>query len=516
MADKKRRAPLPPSNPVHGTQNGGNQIPVREINNPAYVEVDGSQQGKKMTVPLPDYDTLFPQKRHGVQGQTRWDHIIAEVNQRHRDVPPDFLGQEMSVDGPEEHGPSIRSSLPQENPALWHYQTHLTPQETKPVSSKKVAPPAPPKAATSPYPRPVADPGQRQGQNVAHQSPIEPNPSAVPGPVNANSSRESLSVRSRDEARKALQPPTAPRPPSQMDWANTTPDDQRKAQVTVNKEAPIAKPRQKVSGNEPVQQGDSAVTSVVSLNSNIQALSSSNMSSMDKKGRWTQETSAEFDPFPSTDLLPKDPWTQVKQNQEVDDLFTGSVHKEQKFEDRGMTADDLNNIFSGEKPADPFAIIDGGDSNKEGVYRKNDEDSKKVSPAFERWRQREATTHSDNKTFKSQQIPENKEETITTANQSLSTRNVKNESVKQKLQADAKTLSHLNGREDPFEAEPFTITSAWNPSEPLQVVMEEPEAQEESLSGGKMPLRAWVSPSEVQPIGAQNSNGDGLAFTPRR
>lgn len=489
MADKKRRAPLPPSHPVHETQIGGNNAPVREINNPAYVEADGSQRVKKASLPLPDYDTLFPQKRHGVQGHTRWDHIIAEVNQRHRDVPPDFVGQEMSVDGPEEQKPSIRSSLPQETPALRHYQTH--PQETKPVSSKKVAP-APPKAATSTHSQPRADPSQRESQNVAHQSPMGP---AVPGPVSANTSRESLSVRSR----KALQPPTTPRPSSQMDWVNATPDDQRKTQVTMNKEAPTAKPRQKVSGNEPVQQGDSAVTPVVSPNGNIQALSSSSMSSMNTKGKWTQEDFPEFDPFPSSDLLPKDPWMQVKQNQEVD-IFTGS--KELKIEDQGMTAEDIDNIFSGEKPADPF-----------GVYRRNDEDSVNDNPAFGRLRQNEATAHVHNKTFKSQQIPENKEDTtITAADQSLFARNVKNESVKQKLPADVKTLSHLNGREDPIEAEPFPVTSA----EPLQVVMEEPEAQEESLSGGKMPLRALVLPSEVQPVSAQNSNGGGLAFVPRR
>lgn len=509
MADKKRRAPLPPLHPVHGTQNGGIHVPVREINNPAYVEVDGSQQGKKMSLPLPDYETLFPQKRHGVQGQTRWDHIIAEVNQRHRDVPPDFLGQEMSVDGPEEHGPSTRSSLPQENPALRHYQTQ--PQVTKPVSSKKVAPLAPPKSATPPDPRPVADSSQRRSQNIARQSLMQPNPSAVPGPVNTDaSSRESLSVRSRDEARKVLKPSHAPRPASQMDCATTTPDDQRNVQVTVNKDAPRAKPRQKASGSEPVQQENSAVTPVVSLNSNIQTLSSSSMSSMDKKDRWTQENFAEFDPFPSTNLLSKDPWTQVKQNQEVDDLFTGSVQKVQTLEDRGMTADDLSDIFSQEKLPDPFAVFNGSDLNREGEYRK---DSEQASPAFQRRRQNEILPST---TFKSQQVPAYKEETTTTANQSLSARTVKNESVTQKLQADVKTPSHLNGREDPFGAEPFTVTSARSSLEPLQVVMEEPEAQAESLSGGKTPLRAWVSPSEMQPVSAQNSNGGGLSFTPRR
>ncbi|KAG8012169.1 Rab11 family-interacting protein 1, partial [Nibea albiflora] len=152
MADWKKRAMLPP-HPVQGSQTGGNLASVREINNPAYVEVDGSQQGKRMSLPLPDYETLFPQKRHGVQGQTRWDHIIAEVNQRNRDTEPELLGPEMSVDGPVEHGHSLRSSLPQESPAARHHQTQ--PQEPKPVSSKKAPAPAPPKYVSPLHSQPV-------------------------------------------------------------------------------------------------------------------------------------------------------------------------------------------------------------------------------------------------------------------------------------------------------------------------------------------------------------------------
>ncbi|XP_070760569.1 proteoglycan 4 isoform X3 [Enoplosus armatus] len=504
MADKKRRAP----------------IPVREIKNPAYVEADGLQQGK-ISLPLPDYETLFPQKRHGVQGQTRWDHIIAEVNQRHR-VTPEFLGPEMSVDGPEEHEP--RSSLPQESPPLRLYQTHT--QETKPTSSKKVAAPAPPKSVAPLHPRSVEDSNQRQSQIIAHQSPMRPNPSVVPGPVSTDSSsRESLSVMSSDGARKVLRPSPegtyAPRPSSQMDWDTTTPpNDQRK--VPMNKEAPTARPRQRVSGKEPVQQEDSAVTPVVSdknTNSNIQT-SSSKMSSLDNKGRQTKENFVDFDPFPSSELLSKDPWAQLKQNPEVDKLFTGNVQKEQKLEEQGMTADDLDNIFSQEKPTDPFARFNGSDSNEHSKSRQRDEDSKQVSPAFQRRNSQRrtqilpSTTHSDNKTSKSQQEPAYKEETTITSPQGLA-RDVMKEPTTLK-QADVKTPSNFYGGEDPFGAEPFTVTSASTSTEPLQVVMEEPESQAGGLAGGKTLLRAWVSPSEVQPVSAQNSNGGGLALTPRR
>lgn len=507
MADKKKRAILPPSYLVPGIQNGGNHIQNKEINKSPYGEVDRSQQGRNIAVPLPDYETLFPQRRHGVQGETRWDHIIAEVNQKHRDTPSDFLGQEMSVDGPEEQEPSMMSSPPQKNLALRHYQTQ--PMNTKPVSSQQLVPPIPPKAVATPYPRPVPDSSQRQS-HIVTRSPAGHNPSAVSGPmITKASSRDSLSVRSRDDVTKVLKTSSAPQPASQMDLLNTTaPDDQRNAQITVNKEAPRAKPRQKVNENESV----SAVTPVVSKNGNSNTTTSFS-SSADQKGRWTEENFAVFDPFPNTDLLSQDPWAQLAKNQEVDGLFTGSLQNEQKLDDRGMTAEDLNGIFSQNKPADPFDIFDGGISKKQDEYKKKDEETKQVSPSFKRRTQNQihpSITHSDNKTFKSLNSPT----TITKADQGLFVRNAKNESVAQKPQADVKTPSIE--KEDPFGAEPFTVFPTRAFSDSLQVVMEEPETQTESWSGDKMPLRAWVSPSEGQPVSAQKSSGSGLAFVPRR
>ncbi|KAI3371911.1 hypothetical protein L3Q82_006784 [Scortum barcoo] len=474
MADKKRRAPVPPSHPLHGTKTGGSQGPVREINNPAYVEADGSQQGKKMSLPLPDYETLFPQRRHGVQGQTQWDHIIAEVSQRNRDVPPQLLGPEMSVDGPEECEPRLRSSLPQESPAVRNYQTQL--QETKPVSSKKVPAPAPPKTAAPPPSQSVADSSQSKSQNIDPQ--FVTRPSAFPGAVSTDaSSRESLPLKSRDGARKVLHPSPAvtqaPRPTHQTDWDTTTPPaDQRKAQVTVNKEAPTAKPRQRVSGQDPVQ-NDFASTPVLSDKnsySDIQILSSSGKNREDKKGKQTKENFLDFDPFPSTELHSKDPWAQLKQNQKVDDLFTGSVQKEKRLEDQGMTADNLDSIFTQDIPADPFESFNARESDKHTEYSEK-EISKQVSPAF----------HRRNSRRQKQSLPYTSHSSI----------------------------FHVG--EDLFGAEPFTVTSASTSMEPLQVVMEEPASQAGGVSGGKALLRA-----EVQPVSAQNSSGGGLALNLRR
>ncbi|KAL6114439.1 rab11fip1 [Pungitius sinensis] len=471
MADKKRRAPVPHSYRAHGGQNGRKNASVGEIVNPSYVERD--EPDKTASPPLPDYDTLFPQKRHGVQGHTRWDHIIAEVNQKHR------VFSEMSVDGPEEDEPSVTVPLPQESPAVRLYQTHSQP--TKPGSSRKVTAPTPPKVVATPDPRSVADSIQSHSQNAPEQ--WRPNLPAASAPV--STSRESLPPISRDATKSALLPSVgamrSPRSASQMDPEAATPNDEREVRVSEDKEAPTAKPRQRASGKEAVQQEDS-----------------------DKfidNGSGTRGV-VEFDPFPSTELLSKDPWAQPKTNQEADPF--SRVQKEQRVGDWLMNPDNHDDLFSHEKQADAFA------------------DSDQVSPVFQRRNSRRQslpfTTHSDGKTSTSLKEPEYKEETTlaTQTTEVLSARGARNRAIAATPSADVRTQSDLNGSKDPFGAEPFisTLTS----SEPLHVVMEEvePASPSEGLSAGKAPLRAWVSPSDVQPVSAQSSNGGGLALTQRR
>lgn len=454
-----------------------------------------------MSVPLPDYETLFPQKRHGVQGQTRWDHIIAEVNQRHRDLPPEFSGPEMSVDGPEDHGRSVRPS-----PHLTH-ETQT--QETKPVSSKNVA--APSKPLAPPYPQLTADFNQRQ--NTVSKTVMQPNQPVVPATNKDTTSRESPSKEvMRPETRKALQPPSAPRPVSQWNGSSVSTNDQNANQVTENNAAPKARPRQRTSGHETTQPINSAVTLP---NSNNQVLSNSSMSSTSKKSSWPQESFADVDPFPSTDLFPKDPWALVKRNQQTDDPFRGRAQKDQKIEDLGMTSGDLDNIFHQDKAMDPFAVFNGRSSKEEIVYRGKDELSEQASPTFQRSRQSEippSTTLSNNHIL--QEVSTYVEETPTSkVNQGFSAPLVNSESVTPKQHADVKTASDVNVQDDPFGTEPF---NAWSSLHALHVVQEEPESQAESLSGGKAPLRAWVSPSDVQSVNAHSSNGGGLALTLRR
>nr|XP_019949514.1 PREDICTED: rab11 family-interacting protein 1-like isoform X1 [Paralichthys olivaceus] len=492
MSEKKNKAPLPPMYHLHGNQTGGNNISVREMRSPSDVEADGSQQGKKISIPLPDYESLFPQKRHGVQGQTRWDHIIAEVNQRQRDTAPELLGPEMSVDGPGEHEPSPRSFTSPESPAMRDYQTQ---PETKPVSIKKAPAPAPPKSVLSPQ-------SISQNQYTAHQSGMRPNPSAMPGSRNTDfSSRESLSGMSSEGARKALQPSPAAilRPSIQMD--TSSPEDQRK-------DAPTAKPRQRASGKEPTQKEVSAADQ--NKNINAQTLFSQSVKSMDKKSGQAKENLVEFDPFPSNELIFREP--QAQRN-----LFTGNIQKQQKPENQGMTADDLDNIFSQDKPTDSFVRSSGSDSNNHSQKR-TDYDSEQASfHAFQRKnsqrRSLKSKTPLDEKGPESQKEPASKEGTTkTAAKQDLVTNDVRKEPVALQPQADVRTQSSLYRAEDQFGADPFAAPSALTSSEPLHVIMEEPGA----LSGGKTFLQSWVSPSDVQSVSAQNSNGGGQALTARR
>lgn len=472
MYDSRRKA-LPP---LYETQNGeDHHAPARENRNSGHVEAGGPQQGKKGSLPLPDYDTLFPQRRHGVQGQTRWDHIIAEVNQRNRDAPPVLLGPEMSVDGPGEQDPKRQSSLSQESPSVGRYKSHS--QEAKPISSKKAAAPAPPKSGLSPNPTTVghSSPGQTS------QSVKGPNPTTAPRLMNPGASN-GLSGMSREETNKVLDS-HVPRPSSQMDSA--PPVEQRRSSAD---KAPTAKPRQRVSVRESAQE-----QSVYDGNTTgtTQTSSTAGVSDMDSEGRRGKENILLFDPFPSTELLSKDPWAQLNQSREMDSVsvFTSSVHKEKKPEDRGMTPNDLDTIFSQDVSSDPFAGFNDHKNGEEISQRSVVDDPEQMSPAFQRQNSQRWKRHS---------------------------RDVTNEFMTPTKAADTKEQTHVSGEESSFSSEYFTAPSTFDSSDSLQVIMEEPASQAGVLSGGKPPLRAWVSPSEVQPVSAQNSNGGGLAVTSRR
>ncbi|XP_047238032.1 rab11 family-interacting protein 1 isoform X2 [Girardinichthys multiradiatus] len=502
MADQRRRSPLPPLYSVHRTQPGESHVPVRDFKNPAYVEDDGSQQ-RQVSLPLPDYNMLFPQKRHGVQGQTQWDHLVSELSQKHRDSTPECMGPEMSVDGPVEQ-PNPRLHETQENPAIGKHQV------TKPVSSKKVAAPAPPRHASSQVSPSVVVSSERQGQKITPHSLLRSSSPAVPSSVQTSTTSSGTS---KDGGSKGLysSAPAAPttRPPSGL-AADTTPlDEQRKPQVASNKEAPTAKPRQRVSGQEPANQEESAAKA------SIQTLSNSNMSGMKKRESFEQSNQ-----FSSTEHLSQDSRAQLQHDQEVD-IFSGNLQREQKSEKRAGMPENSDNTFNQEKTVDPFVHLNSNDSVKLSESRKKDEQSNLGSPAFQRRNSSRkkivpSSVRSEN-IFLPQQEPGSKEDTASpTTNQVVSARRAANAFTPRQPESHLKQQSRLYGKEDPSPAEAFPATSAFPSPQHLSNLLEEPPTQAEHLSGGKSLLKAWVSPSEPHSASTQSNNGSGLGLSPRR
>ncbi|XP_007563767.1 rab11 family-interacting protein 1 isoform X2 [Poecilia formosa] len=483
MADHRKRSALPPSYPAQRTQPEENQVHVREFKNPAYVDDDGSQQ-MKVSRPPPDYNMLFPQKRHGVKGQTQWDHLVSEFSLKHREDAPELMGPEMSVDGPvEEQRPRLQ--VTQETPAIKKHQ------ETRPVSTKKVAAPAPPKHMASQVPPAVVDSSQRHGQKITPQSLLRSSSPAVPLSVKASSTSTG---KSKDGERKEPYSSAAATPtPSRLAASDTTPtDDQRK--VASNKEAPTAKPRQRASGAKPANEEEPAAKA------NIQALSSLNMSGLNKKEK---ENIAQTNQFSSSERLSQDTMAQLKHEQEAD-IFSGNVPREQKPDKTGGMPGNSDNTLNQDKPS---ADVNGFDSVKQGESRKKDEQSNPGSPAFQRRnssrRRILPSSIRSESVFMPKQEPGPEEATaLPTANQVVSGRGLSNASVPPQPE--------MHWEEDQSLAEPFAATSAFPSSQPLSVLLEDPATQAENMSGGKPLLKAWVSPSEAQPV----SSGQGLS--PRR
>nr|XP_057926155.1 proteoglycan 4 isoform X2 [Doryrhamphus excisus] len=494
MTDRTRRSPLPPLYPIYETQTGGIQIPSKEVKNPRHTE---ESTEPKLSLPLPDYETLFPQKRHGVQGHTRWDHIIAEVNQRHMDYPPELMGPEMSVDGPE-NPEEIGSSIPEES--LGHFQTHS--KETKRISLKKGADRPLPKPVLTLHSRSVSEENIQQ----TDESLIRRVPQVPAGILNDDiSKRESLPELPRSKSKKALQPPLL-RPTTGI------PADQTKGPVTTDKEVPTARPRQRVSMKEPTEHFSSTIPDLADVHASSinQKLPSLSLSEMDKSSRQGKETISEYDPYPTSDPLSTNAWVPEKPARNLDGLYA----RISKPENLGMTADDLADVFSDEKPAGRFT-----NGNDQTSANKVEDDSRPISPVFQRRNSQKTQKQSmlsrsnSQKALKFQPNPAAEEQT-TIHEQELPTRNVVIESITQRHPADGRAQIHLLEREDPFGGDPLAVTSAFPSSEPSSVVMEEPSSEIQVFSVRK--TRALLPPSQADFISTQSSIGGDLTNTLHR
>ncbi|KAI1900841.1 hypothetical protein AGOR_G00054010 [Albula goreensis] len=563
-SDKKRRAPLPPSY----------QTTVKNANPPG-AETPGThstQKKKAPSLPLPDYNTLFPKRIHGVQGQTRWDHIVAEVTQRQREYPPELTGEEMSVDAPSRRSEDLRGAT---------YQDRFALSETKANGSSKQlgsedelgytfkrAGSGIKQAITPPKPTPVAPPrltsndGVKQGLSTRQASSTIEKPNLFASRVlgatspkvqNSTVSQPKPQPFVRDE-KKVLNTSVnvgggRDAQPKERLWspgnagsyfnsaggAQEKPDNQAK-------EVPVITPRQRSlnKGSAKVEQMERPTPVLRSGHGNkgpstdifgqtdsgtVSQLENSGLAITQKAAHEGEDThvlvskgteigtpeevlkvkdgslimanegelfpsekKVVADPFPNEVILVKDPWTLPAQSLDEDDLFTGGSKIEKNPLELGMTTDDMEKLFESKDERDPFSYFDKSESEAKRPEQPKAEEnpSEKQSSLFQRT--------SSAKKGRAPLPP------------------VKPDKTKKLENLFEEERAPSQGREkqlatDPFSSTSTAITSSLTSPEPLKALAADGTPQTVGTFGGKIPLRAWVSPSEAQPISAQNSGG---------
>ncbi|XP_062398592.1 rab11 family-interacting protein 1 isoform X3 [Sardina pilchardus] len=417
----------------------------------------GQKQAQMPALPLPDYETLFPKKRHGVMGQNRWDNIIAEVNQRRLERETDMSGPEMSVDGPSEEPPVVpetavrqeRSTASMSQSSWRQVEMHREIPEARTVSGTRQAlqPPKPTAAAT---PRPqaeretvVAKPRHSQGNErirIEHELPKEP-----PVPASRASQIQNHSDRSSTDVSQA------------------------------DRQIPSVKPRQKTPMKEPTEPLQPEAT-------------------QDKN----------MDPFPNSSVQLRDPWNTPQPNKDQDDLFSGGTKKEVKPEERGLTADDLDQIFESARPSDPFSNL-----SQNGSARSTEQNKPtKAIPKEVR-----ASPESSQKKRQAPKPPTSLSDTRNMFMDRVGRHSGRRQYDTRKSKPDVKTQDAVLS-EKPISTGPE--------EEPVSTSSGPPESSIPGAGdfathpvGLKTPARAWVSPSDVQPVATQSSGG-GPSATLRR
>ncbi|XP_016409034.1 rab11 family-interacting protein 1-like [Sinocyclocheilus rhinocerous] len=496
-SDKKRKAPLPPGNL------GGSSKTENHPDNGGQAHT----QKDRPVLPLPDYETLYPKKRHGVMGQTRWDHLVAEVNQRNWD-----FSEEINVDGPERPVPN-KSAILKDRTSVnlnQHQRNHEAPPPA-PARHKEAF--LPPKAPATPEPS------------------VETN-------VQYGHIKESLYAtvnKPRNSASKNLEnnPPPAVHSrhaPQEMERKSPTPDaithqlSLSKEKPTpaarsiqnihsktddVAKEMPSVIPRQQSLVKDPVRQvqPDKQVTNqpMTSENNKTEKPHKGQNGSISTDGfvdvdlLKAAESPEELhlgkpaiepegkgmialDPFPNDNLLSKDPWALPEQTTNEDDLFTRGPKQIGNLEDQTSTFDKKDNKPANKGTNDPF-------TNLSEKSKSPKSESGKQSPSFT-----EQARASFQRNFSLRKKNSSRQYSTTgkagTENTSL-----------------ARSVSQSSQDAEDVE---LTVTSVAPPSrtDPTVVTSESP-------IGGKMTLRAWVSPSEAQPVALQNGSGSAVSNSRR-
>lgn len=482
----------PLKNEKHHPKNG------IQVNSPT------SEKSQIPSLPLPDYEALFPRKRHGVMTDTRWEHIIAEVNQRK--MAFEESQKEMSVDGPEE--PSFTKEMEPKQPII---------------------PPKPSNLATSSWQHePISEQGHKQLYSVyseGSKTDLERNTeSSVPSQQDTQINvKKTLNQIPDPTPGQFLQPKKEkPTPTARNIKKPTSPADQSLDIDTTG--LPQAKPRQGTPSKEPVNQ--------VQPKQDMQAFTSSQSSQVERKKEGSTTTKSlwesfkegkpipvnetnktvkmpkvqpfdvtsapetkqtEFDPFPIDKLICKDPWALPLQTMDEVDLFTQKKGKVP--EDQRLSSDDFDDVFgsvASKNEKDPFFIPkDKANSFFESVASKNETDSNK----------------SNNSSPLNQKVYSQRKKT---APQPLGKPEIWKDNVDRPALQEADYFPVNSFAE--LEGDEATTASS---KAHLDLFAPVSSAVPELQSGGKGTLCGWVSPSEVQ-SGTSQSSGGGGVLTSRR
>lgn len=345
---------------------GGTQRLAQETNGKPKIERVAHQQIQMPALPMPDYETLFPKKRHGVMGQTRWDHIIAEVNQRRLDRAPKCSGSEMSADSHDESkvtcqplvphqttlaqqeslgegsgsnttGPSTENVLQLPKPILSDEKFDVRPKQAlqppKPVNRDKVVCP---NTKQTPQPLKLVSPRQTVAvptmTDNASASPSGEKPLKAPNSLlfSALENVQKRNIRytkpqeyagNEKVALGSVSEPCHPwvTPATEVPDTNTAGVSNTQEELCVNSRPtiPTRKPKKKVRN----QQSECAPATLKEMVSNSDRQSSKNHSenTAGSNSDGIQKVFEE-DPFPTNQLFSHDPW-QLPQESTNDEIF---------------------------------------------------------------------------------------------------------------------------------------------------------------------------------------------------
>ncbi|XP_060736891.1 rab11 family-interacting protein 1 isoform X1 [Tachysurus vachellii] len=518
------RVQQPPSNPGDPLKNEKHYLKNgMQFNSPT------SEKSQRPSLPLPDYEALFPKKRHGVMTDTRWEHIIAEVNQRKMTV--EESQNEMSVDGPVQPS-SNKSSISMERNMLNLDQPQRDHQVVSSASTKgmvpkqPVIPPKPANLATTKRQLEAISEQAQERLPSVHGEKTKTDLGRNPGPSFPSQQDTRMNVKANlnpipDPTLGQIPEPKKekPIPTARNVKKPNSPADQSCDFGTTG--LPLAKPRQGSSGKEPVRQVEPEQSVLAFTPSTSSQVGRKKEGSMAPKGLWesfkegkpipvnitnktvnipkeqpfTNATSmpekkmTEFDPFPSDKLICHDPWALPQQSMDQDDFFSFGQKKGKKAEDQRLNSNDFDNVFgsvASKNESDPFFVPkDEANIFFDSVPSKNVTDLKQ--------------THNSS----SQKVYSQKKKM---APQPPGNPGMGKDTMDRPVIQEADDELTVNSLVGPEGGESTAASSKGRSDLFAPITSAVPEHISGSAAGGKSTLCAWVSPSEFQ-SGTSQSGG---------